>query len=235
MALKHASRFDGAILVADDHAVTRFGLIQLFRDALAADRIFEAQTFSEALDRLRDASIRLAIFDLGMPGLDSPMNLAQVRKARPDIKVVVLSASERRTDILAALDAGVHGYLVKSANMDRLVSRIQHVLAGEIYVPSSLAELPCADATPRFAPTGAVMAPNAPMNGNGDEISVLSDRQRQVLEGLMMGLSNKQIARELDLAEGTVKMHVGALFRTLGAQNRTHAVALGKKLLDAGR
>jgi DNA-binding NarL/FixJ family response regulator len=144
----------------------------------------------------------------------------------------VLSASEDRADILAALEAGVHGYLVKTANMDRLVSRIQHVLAGEIYVPPSLAELPCLDTALRHHAVIAAVAKGVAPNEAGPDQVTLSERQRQVLEGLMMGLSNKQIARGLDLAEGTVKMHVGALFRTLGAQNRTHAVALGKKLLD---
>jgi DNA-binding NarL/FixJ family response regulator len=224
--------FDGTILVADDHAVTRFGLVQLFRDALGADQVVEAQTYAEALDRLHDRSIRLAIIDLGMPGLDSPADLAHVRRSRPDIKVIVLSASEARADILAALQAGVHGYLVKTAKMDRLISRIQHVMAGEIYVPPSLADLPCLDKTLRHHALIADTAAGESLNGDDADHVVLSDRQRQVLEGLMLGLSNKQIARELELAEGTIKMHVGALFRTLGAQNRTHAVALGKKLLD---
>ena len=104
--------------------------------------------------------------------------------------------------------------------MGQLVERIRHVLSGEIYVPAVLAELL----------PGPVEA-TASDRGVQPEQKALSSRQREVLKGLVEGKSNKEIARALNVAEGTVKIHLAALFRVLGATNRAHAVAIGKQLI----
>ena len=134
--------------------------------------------------------------------------------------MVVLSASDAREDILEALEAGVHGYIVKSERTDPLIERLRYVLSGEIYVPPALAERPA-----HPVEKVEVRKPGAL------PIETLSDRQRQVLKGVVEGMSNKEIARSLALSEGTVKMHLAALFRALGASNRAHAAALGKQML----
>jgi DNA-binding NarL/FixJ family response regulator len=141
-----------------------------------------------------------------------------MRLLRPDAQVVVLSASDSRKDILEALSAGAHGYIVKNQNMSQLVERLRHVLSGEIYVPAVLAEL-------LPGPVEATELNSQP------EQKALSSRQREVLKGLIEGKSNKEIARALNVAEGTVKIHLAALFRVLGATNRAHAVAIGKQLI----
>ena len=224
MARQRLKRIEGTILVADDHEVLRIGVVQLLRESFGVGATLHAETFDEALERAGDPSVRLIILDLGMPGLGCPQELVKIRRARPEAKVVVLSGSEEPDDILAALSAGVHGYIIKNARLDSLVERLSYILAGEIYVPAILAERATsetvdlkAQATPLRSSTGAMQ---------------LSDRQRQVLKGLVLGQSNKQIARDLKLAEGTVKMHIGALFRALGAVNRAHAAALGKPLIE---
>jgi DNA-binding NarL/FixJ family response regulator len=211
--------FTGSILIADDHAVFRYGLSLLLREAFGPATIIEAGRFEEGLERLDDPDITLAIFDLGMPGLASPRDLAIVRRRRPEICVVVLSASESRHDMLEALAAGVHGYIIKSHSTDAMIAHLRYVLSGEIYVPPILAQLPPAAIETKTE--------NVPAGSVGE----LSERQVQVLKGLVEGKSNKEIAQELRLSEGTVKMHIAALFRQLGAANRTHAAALGKRLL----
>lgn len=210
----------GHVLVADDHEVFRFGLTQLLTSNLGATKVVEAEDFDTALGKLDDPELKLAIFDLGMPGLSGPAALSAVRQKRPDIRLIVLSASDSRADILAALEAGAHGYMVKSERTENLLSHLRYVIAGEIYVPPIVAEL-----------TPMVHAP-APHDRQGAASeSTLSERQRDVLNLLVQGLSNKEIARALNLSEGTVKMHIAALFRALGASNRAHAAALGKHLL----
>lgn len=210
----------GTILIADDHDVVRQGLGHVLRRDLRAGQIIEASTFDEALERLVDRSIFLAIFDLGMPGLENLGDLAKVRRQRPDIRVVVLSGSKAREDILAALAAGVHGYLVKSERSEQLVKQLQMVVDGQIYVPSTLAELP-----PEVSAEPAIEPQVQP------DPAALTARQRNVLSLIIEGLSNKEIAKQLDVAEGTVKMHVAAILRAIGASNRARAAAIGKQFL----
>ena len=217
MSAKEGRSFVGSVLIVDDHAVYRYGLALILRDGLGASKVIEAERFEEGLARLDEPDLALAIFDLDMPGLTHPRDLERVRRRRPDVPLVVLSASETREDVLASLAAGAHGYIIKSHAPDAMIGHLQRVLSGEIYVPPLLAELPAA---PQHAPAAT-----------GQVLSTLSERQRQVLQGLVEGKSNKEIAHDLGLSEGTVKMHIAGLLRQLGATNRTHAAALGKQLL----
>jgi DNA-binding NarL/FixJ family response regulator len=218
-----AREFQGSVLVADDHAVSRMGLMQLLQCRLNVTRFLEAERFEQVMDLLKERDLTLAIIDLLMPGLAGPRQIARVRALRPDVRVVVLSGSDARQDILDVLWAGAHGYIMKTETPDRLIDRLRYILSGEIYVPPILAELPPRPPQSLDAPrTGRGARP-----GRGD----LSDRQRQVLTWLVEGKSNKEIAKQLNVAEGTVKAHLAALFKTLGASNRAHAAALGKRLI----
>ena len=102
----------GAILIADDHEVFRFGLAGVLRAKLAASRMVSVGRFDEAIALISDPDLELAIIDLRIPGLEVPRDLTTIRQLRPGLRVLVLSGSDAREDILAALAAGVHGYLV---------------------------------------------------------------------------------------------------------------------------
>jgi DNA-binding NarL/FixJ family response regulator len=196
------------------------GLMQLFRRRLKMAKFLEAECFAEVLELLEDRDVTLAIIDLRMPGLSSPKEIARMRALRPGTRIVVLSASDAREDILEALSAGAHGYIIKTQPSAELIDRLRYILSGEIYVPAILAEQPLKPMTDQEGASGVQLA-------RAD----LSDRQRQVLSGLVEGKSNKEIAKALNVAEGTVKMHLAALFRVLGANNRAHAAALGRQLI----
>lgn len=213
-------RLEGAILVVDDHEVFRFGLVQLLKHSFSVDTVYESGRFEDALGELEHADLKLVLIDLDMPGLtDVASDLSVITERRPDVRVVVVSGSGSRSDILSALAAGVHGYILKSQGSEVLVEKLRYVLGGEIYVPPQLAER-----THGSVPVTTVSKP--PL------VSLdLSDRQKDVLQGLIDGLSNKEIAHRIGVSEGTVKMHMAALFRALGATNRTHAVAIGKELI----
>jgi len=214
------SEFQGTVLVADDHQVFRMGLMQLLRRSLKVKRFLEAERFAQVVEHLKDGDVTLTILDLGMPDWSGPEEITRIRRLRPDVQVVVLSGSDSRKDILESLSAGAHGYVVKTQNIDQLVGRLRYVLSGEIYVPAILAELP-AD------------FPEGTASRHVTQVvpKTLSSRQRQVLKGLVEGKSNKEIARSINVAEGTVKIHLAALFKVLGAINRAHAAALGKQLI----
>ena len=209
------------VLIVDDQTLFRSGLAKLLGEDPRVDVVGQAVDGLDAIAKVAALKPDIVMIDIKMPNLDGVEATRRIGESAPDVRVVVLSASEARKDILTALAAGAHGYIVKSHSTDAMVDHLRYVLSGEIYVPPMLAQLP---------PT-AIEAP-LPMRKVPAALALLSERQRQVLKGLVDGRSNKEIAHDLQLSEGTVKMHIAALFRHLGAINRTHAAVLGKQLLD---
>ena len=159
-----------------------------------------------------------------MPGMESASSLRAVRDCFPALRMAVVSSSQNRRDVLAALEAGVHGYVPKELGVSELAQALQTIVAGVIYVPPSIAVLP-ANAITQVAAPGRlkVVAPST--------IASMTPRQREVLTLLVQGQSNKAIARGLQLGEGTVKIHMAALFRSLGVKTRTAAAVAGGRLL----
>lgn len=212
-------------LIADDDEFFRVALRTILTAQLGFADIVETASFDEALEKLAaHANVRLALLDLRMPGMTSAGSVRTVRECFPEIRVIVVSASQRRDDIITALAAGAHGYVPKSMGVGDLAQAIDTVLQGKIYVPPILADLP---PEPERGPERILPAPS----GSGREATPLTPRQRQVLELLVQGKSNKEMARALKLAEGTVKVHLAALFRTMGVASRSAAAAAGVRLL----
>jgi DNA-binding NarL/FixJ family response regulator len=216
------------VLTADDDEFFRIALRSILTRQLGVQEVIETGSFDEALEKLTDRrDVFLALFDLQMPGLESAMSLRVVRDNFPNIRVAVVSSSQQRHDIIAALHAGVHGYMPKSLGPADLARALGLVLQGTIFVPSSLAEL-----TP--GPEDAIDTRTLnPSNDRGAPL--LTPRQQQVLHLLVEGRSNKEIARSLELGEGTVKIHMAALFRNLGVANRAAAAVVGARLLSEQR
>ncbi len=213
-------------LVADDDEFFRFALAKILTKHFAFARVFEAMSLDSAFDCLRtNEGISAAFFDLSMPGVESPANLKAVRDRFPDMLVVVVSASQQRTDILQSLEAGVHGYVPKSLGIRGLTAALQAILAGKVYVPASIAVLQDrADEPPRGRSAG--MAADGPQAA-----AKLTPRQREILALLAHGKSNKEIAHALGIREGTVKVHMLALFRSLGVRTRSAAAVAATRLL----
>jgi DNA-binding NarL/FixJ family response regulator len=214
-------------LLVDDDPFFRMALGAILSERLGCAEIIEAASFDEALERLAERpSISVAIFDLAMPGMSSPVNLGIIRETFPLTLVVMVSASNARRDIISALQAGAHGYVPKSLGVAGMVAALRTILAGRIYVPASLSEVVTGQIP--GDPSGALPAPLLPQT-----LDTLTPRQRDVLIRLMDGLSNKEIARDLKLGEGTVKIHMAALFRNLGVKSRAGAAAAGARMSSA--
>lgn len=223
------------VLVADDDEYFRLALSSLLTTSLGFSNIVEASSHDQAVDLLGGSAegAELALFDLRMPGIESPANLAAVRECHPSLRIVMVSGSQDKRDILAALDAGLHGYIPKSFGPAELLRALNFVLNGDIFIPAFFADLPPLNGAPpaeRTATTGAESK-----SEHRAYASQLSPRQQQVLELLTRGLSNKMICRELQLAEGTVKIHVAALLRHLKVSSRAGAAAAGALLLRPSR
>lgn len=225
------------VLIADDHLLFRDGLRRLLAQFDADMNFFEASTYDEVhalCDGSRDFD--LILLDLGMPGWTNFSALGDIHTNLPKALLVVVSGSERRSDLLAALENGAAGYIPKSSSAKVLLGALQLVLAGGIYLPEQAIRSgerfdqghggPQGGAGGAFnnghglaeAATDELVGAFA--NGNGEQ---LTPRQRDVLTRLRDGKSNKQIAHELGLTEGTVKVHVTAILRHLGVRNRTQA------------
>jgi DNA-binding NarL/FixJ family response regulator len=200
-------------LIADDHELFRSGLRQLLVDELNAEDVREADSMDQALDALTSEGGRdLILVDWRMPGMSGAESLAALRDGFPEAKVAVVSAWEERADILAAFGAGVHGYIPKSLSSGEIAAALRSILDGAVYAPPSLGRRDAAPAsTPRQPATAG--------------IDKLTGRQREVLDQLLKGQSSKEIARSLDIAEGTVKIHLAAIYRAVGVRTRAEAIA----------
>lgn len=209
-------------LVADDQEVSRFAFSAILTRRMAYDRIAEAATLDEALDVLSvDDQIGLALIDLVMPGMATAASIGAVRHLRPNLKVVIISSSSARENILLALAVGVHGYIVKDAGVGEIIEAIHLIEGGHIYVP------PILSAPPENVVEWAFSRVNSQAS-----LAAMSHRQNEVLRLLATGQSNKEIARFLRISEGTAKLHVAAVLRMLNVKNRSAAAVLGAKLLE---
>jgi DNA-binding NarL/FixJ family response regulator len=160
-----------------------------------------------------------AVFvDLMMPGLAGEDAVKEFARRRPELPVIVLSSSENPSDVKRVLNAGALGYIPKSASPQTVLSALQLVLTGNIYVPPFLA-----NAEHTAATTAEGTKPGA-------ALEQLTDRQIDVLKHVRDGMSNKEISARLGIAEKTVKAHIAAIFKTLNVVNRTQAANAAREM-----
>ncbi len=227
-----ADRVEHLALIADDDEFFRMALSTILKKRLGFTEVIEAASFDEAVECLDQARrVSLALFDLAMPGIDSPSALRTIRGSFEVDRLAVISASKQRRDILLSLEAGAHGFVSKDQGVDELESALRQILDGEMYVPPGLADLAEGECRLAEAPPRGSAAREA-RGALPEEVPHLTPRQRDVLELLVQGKSNKEIARALDLGPGTIKVHLAALFRNLGVGNRSAAAVAGAQLFD---
>ena len=200
------------ILVVDDHPLYRSGVVYTLQNAGLDIEVLECASLEAAFQRL-DAGVRadLMILDLHMPGYNGPDSVRAVRSRNPVVPVLVLSGSEDPALVRECIDLGAYGFVPKSAPSDQFHAALALVLAGGVYLPpASLSVAPPATTQQQDAWTKLGAR--------------LTERQRQVLTGIVQGKPNKVIARELGLSDTTVKSHVAHILDALVVSNRTEAV-----------
>lgn len=209
------------ILIGDDHLLFREGLCRLLTQLDDQASFVEAGTFDDVLALARDGQdFDLVLLDLQMPGFPGFSGVQEICEAQAGTPVVIVSASEAQADVRAALDAGASGYIPKSSSVKIMLSALNLIFSGGIYVPPAA----ILGDGPGVGGHGAAAAGGGGAAAGNAGAPSLTQRQRDVLRCLREGKSNKQIAYELGLSEGTVKIHVTAVMRSLGVRNRTQAV-----------
>ncbi len=215
------------LLVVDDHSLFRRGLTAL----LAQDERFhvagEAGDVGEALRCVEKRRPDLILLDNHLPGVRGIEAIPSLRQAAPGVRILMLTVSEHEADLVAALQAGADGYLLKTVESEHLCDAIVKVLAGESVVsPEMTTKLVSALRTQ--PPPVASVAP-ASQAGAPDEMALLSAREREILMLIARGDSNKLIARQLDIAETTVKIHVQHILRKLNLTSRVQAAVFAAR------
>jgi two-component system nitrate/nitrite response regulator NarL len=199
------------ILLIDDHPLLRRGVSQLLE--LEDDLTLAGETGEpeEGLRLAAELDPDMILLDLNMPGLNGIETLKRLREQGFAGRVVMFTVSDHEEDVVAALQSGADGYLLKDMDPDEMVRQLRHVALGRMVISESLTTL-LAEAlrSQRSRPA----APN---------ISSLTQREREILRELAAGLSNKLIARKLDITDGTVKVHVKHLLKKLNLRSRVEA------------
>ena len=211
------------ILVLDEHTIYRTGLCSLICARVPCVEVIEANSLVQGLSQLRNSIFDLVLVGVGLSSL-GPLKAAC--EASPAIRFAIMSSSDTRTDILASLAAGFHGFISKHQSDTDILAAITDILSGRICVPSSLAS--------SLAEVGnGARRATLPTLSTGADALKLTKRQREVLSLLARGRSNKEIARALEIAEATTKIHMAALVRALGVRNRTEAAFKAGNLINS--
>lgn len=194
------------ILIADDHDLVRETLAAFMRD-MGSFEVDQAANLPDSLTLIaQNAPYDLILLDYTMPGMTLPNGLVQTMQATPNTPVAIISGTASPDVARGALAAGAAGFLPKTMAPESLISAVSHLLAGGIYTPQHFLEAASSE-------MGAVQ---------------LTPRELDVLRGICEGKANKEIARDLNVQEVTIKLHVKTLSRKLEARNRTHAAMIGR-------
>jgi DNA-binding NarL/FixJ family response regulator len=197
-------------VITDDHGIFRSGLRMIIQGMYPAASVHEAASAAQAEKFLKQsAAIDLVLLDLALPDSQGLELLARFRQRYVTTPFAVISASEDYQLVQEAIKLGAMGYVPKSSSNSVISSAIQLMLSGGVYVPHELLK--------------------HPVNEPGTALA-LTPRQLEVLGLLAEGLSNKQIGSHLNIAPGTIKAHIAAIFRELNASNRTQAVHRAREL-----
>lgn len=231
------------VLLVEDHALFREGVSLLLEQLADRVEVTGAETAQQALAMAAAGPLELVLLDYNLPDANGLECLTRIRSLQPQTPVIMLSAEQDAGLIQLALANGARGFITKASSSKVMISAVQLVLAGGLYVPPEMLNVATARpvaVTGLAAPGLAVVGSGAanigvanPSAGNSEQLAQkLTERQLDVFRQMVKGLSNKEIARELNMSPSTVKVHVAAILRELDVKNRTQAVNAAKHLLD---
>jgi two-component system nitrate/nitrite response regulator NarL len=201
------------VLLIDDHTLFRSGIKALLQRQPGFEVVGEAGDALEGVKRAKTLQPDIVLLDIHMPGITGREAVSLVADEAPEARILMLTVSEDVDDLLQALRAGAHGYLLKNIETDFLVNAIRSAVDGDsVMSPQMTSKLMKSVSVPQATPAPIAVAKER-----------LSPREREILGFLARGVSNKEIARSLDLAESTVKIHVQNILKKLNLLSRVQA------------
>ncbi|WP_026870096.1 response regulator [Inquilinus limosus] len=205
-----------SVLIADDHDLARAGIAAMIGREADFRIVAEATNGAEAVAACRAQAPDLAILDIRMPELDGLAATREIRRVAPRTRVLILTMHDSLDYLEAAIEAGASGYLLKDASRADILATMRRVLEGDAFFNADLVARLLRRVSARPAP------PVGALDG-------LTGREREVLAKVAEGLTNKEIARSLSIAPGTVKIHVERIIAKLGVGDRTQAAVLAAR------
>ena len=202
------------VLVVDDHPLFRQGLISTLKQYAEFEVVGQAANGVEAVAKASELQPDVVVMDIRMPGGDGVEATTAIQQSLPQVKVLILTVSGEESDLFTAIKAGAKGYLLKTVNLQELINSIKLVANGDAIVSPSMA----ARLLKEFKQVEQDRA--------GKDHSELSPREREVLQLISDGASNKEIAAQLFISETTVKAHLRSILEKLHVKNRAQAAAL---------
>lgn len=197
-------------MMVDDHPLLRKGLRQLLEFEDELEIVAEASSGAEAIKLAEESDPDLITLDLNMQGMDGLETLRALRSIGISSRILMLTVSDNDEDVVEAIRSGADGYLLKDMEPDELVDKIKEASLGKMVMSEKLTEV-------------LATALRKPEKKSGNLISSLTSREYEILKLIAKGLSNKLIARELDISDGTVKVHVKHLLKKLNLKSRVEA------------
>lgn len=201
---------NASIMLVDDHPLLRKGLQQLISLSDNLDIVAEASSGAEAIALGVDLDPDLILLDLNMQGMDGLETLSKLREQGVTSRIVMLTVSDADEDVIEAITRGADGYLLKDMEPEALLEQIERALEGKMVMSEAVTQV-------------LASALRRPQLQHANKLDSLTSREREILTLIAKGLSNKLIARELDISDGTVKVHVKHLLKKLGLRSRVEA------------
>ena len=216
------------VIVADEHPLIRIGLREFLTRLSDEVDIVEAKSLEDALQVLDEkGSVDLMITDLVVQAMRGFDGLRQIHQKAPELPVVVLSVTDSAHDVRSAIEAGAMGFIPKTSSPEVMVNALKLVLSGGVYLPPNVLR--------GESGRGGAAVGGSPGGMGEAALSHLTPRQQEVLALLAQGKTNKQIANELGLAAGTVKVHMSRILKALNVHNRTQAVIAASQVAKSGQ
>jgi DNA-binding NarL/FixJ family response regulator len=207
------------VLLVDDHAMVRRGMRDFLELHADIEVVGEAVDGSDAVERATELRPDIVVMDLMMPVVDGIESTARLKATLPDVEVIAITSFVEEDRVVAAIEAGASGFLLKDAEADELASAIRAAAAGEVHLDPAIAGI----VARRMRDGGRSAGANG---GTGDGIDTLTARERDVLARVARGLPNRQIAVDLGITERTARTHVSNILAKLGLASRTQAALL---------